>query len=191
LSFFSKKKVGLNQLAQPSPGVNQMPKPKIDLKLLDQMLRAGKTQREAAQVFGVSESAVSKAKKQLKTNIVRAVGLEKAHEVVHGHLDVLGQLRKINLAINEELDRAKGAVIEANGKDQLALQDVIIRLSSEIRRQLDSQMKIFELWYQARSVMEFQQIVLAAIEEVSPELKEKIIRRLQERRAVRSTVEFK
>ena len=168
-----------------------MPKAKIDLKLLDQMLRAGKTQREAAQVFGVSESAVSKAKKQLRANIVRAVGLEKAHEVVHGHLDVLGQLRKINLAINEELDRAKGAVIEANGKDQLALQDVIIRLSSEIRRQLDSQMKIFKLWYQARSVMEFQQIVLTAIEEGSPELKEKIIRRLQERRAVRSTVEFK
>ena len=78
-----------------------------------------------------------------------------------------------------------------NGKDQLALQDVIIRLSSEIGRQLDSQMKIFELWYQARSVMEFQQIVLAAIEEVSPELKEKIIRRLQERRAVRSSVEFR
>jgi hypothetical protein len=51
-------------------------------------------------------------------------------------------------------------------------------------------MKIFELSYQGRSVIEFQQIVLMTIEEVSPGLKEKIIRKLQERRAVRSSVEF-
>jgi transcriptional regulator with XRE-family HTH domain len=168
-----------------------MPKPKIDISEMERLLREGKSQREVAQVFNVTESAVSKAKKQLQSNIVKAVSLEKATEVVTAHLDVMGQLRRINLAIGEELTRAKEAVVKAEGKDQLALQDIIIRLSSEIRRQLDLQMKIFELWYQGRAVIEFQQVVLTAIDEVSPELKDKIIRKLQERRAVRSSVEFR
>lgn len=167
-----------------------MPKPKIDISEMERLLRQGKSQREVAQVFGVSESAISHAKKSLRKNIVRTVGLERANKVVTAHLDVMGQLKRINLAICEELTRAKEGVAKADGKDQLALQDIIIRLSSEIRRQLDLQMKIFELWYQGRSVIEFQQIVLTAIEEVSPDLKEKIIRKLQERRAVRSSVKF-
>ena len=38
---------------------------KIDKVKLSQMLRAGKAQREIAQVFGVTEGAVSKAKREL------------------------------------------------------------------------------------------------------------------------------
>ena len=167
-----------------------MPKPKIDIRKMERLLREGKSQRDVAQVFGVSESAISHAKKSLRKNIVRTVGLERANEVVTAHLDVMGQLRRINLAIDEELTRAKVVVAKADGKDQLALQNIIIRLSSEVRRQLDLQMEIFELWYQGRAVIEFQQIVLTAIEEVSPELKERIIRKLQKERAVRSGVEF-
>ena len=167
-----------------------MPKPKIDIRKMERLLREGKSQREVAQVFGVSESAISHAKKSLGKNIVRTVGLERANEVVTAHLDVMGQLRGVNLAIHEELTRAKEGVVKADGKDQIALQNIIIRLSSEIRRQLDLQMKIFELWYQGRAVIEFQEIVLTAIEEVSPELKEKIIHKLQKERAVRSSVEF-
>jgi predicted transcriptional regulator len=168
-----------------------MPKPKINLKQLDQMLRAGESQRKIAQVFGVTESAVSKAKKQLRQNVVKVVGLEKANEVVEVHLDVVGQLRSINLAIYEELNRAKEAVTRASGRDQIHIQNVITRLSAEIRRQLETQMKICQLWYEARAVAEFQSIVVTAINEISPELKEKIICRLQERRGVRSAVEFK
>ena len=168
-----------------------MPKPKINLKQLDQMLRAGESQRKIAQVFGVTESAVSKAKKQLRQNVVKVVGLEKTNEVVEVHLDVVGQLRSINLAIYEELNRAKEAVTRASGRDQIHIQNVITRLSAEIRRQLETQMKICQLWYEARAVAEFQEIVLTAINEVDPKLKEEIIRRLQERRGVRSAVEFK
>ena len=101
-----------------------MPKPKIDIRKMERLLREGKSQREVAQVFGVSESAISHAKKSLRKNIVRTVGLERANEVVTAHLDVMGQLRRINLAIHEELTRAKEGVVKADGKDQLALQDI-------------------------------------------------------------------
>jgi hypothetical protein len=36
---------------------------KIDKVKLNQMLRSGKTQRECAKVFGVTEGAISQAKK--------------------------------------------------------------------------------------------------------------------------------
>ncbi len=39
------------------------PKPKIDKLKLHKMLQNGKSQKEVAQVFGVSEGAVSKAVK--------------------------------------------------------------------------------------------------------------------------------
>ena len=47
-----------------------MPKPKIDKVKLSQMLKAGKTQREIAQVFGVTEGAISKAKKELNLAVL-------------------------------------------------------------------------------------------------------------------------
>ena len=40
-----------------------MPKLKIDRVKLNQLLNSGKSQREVAQVFGVIEGAISKAKK--------------------------------------------------------------------------------------------------------------------------------
>lgn len=165
-----------------------MPKPKIDLRQLDQMLRAGKAQREIAQVFGVTESAVSKARKKLRSNIVRTVGLEKANEVVESHLDMMGQLRKINAAINEELDRAKESVIAAEGRDKLALQEVIIKLSAEVRRQLEAQLKIFEVWTDMKVVAEFQAEVLAVLDEMEPGARDEIIQRLKERRTLRGLV---
>ena len=59
-----------------------MPKPKIDRIKLSQYLKSGKTQREIAQVFGVTESAISKARKELNLNVVKNVALENAGRIV-------------------------------------------------------------------------------------------------------------
>ncbi len=56
-----------------------MPKPKFDRVKLDQPLRSGKSQKEVAQVFQVSEAAISKAKKETKPWVVKNVSLESAH----------------------------------------------------------------------------------------------------------------
>ena len=81
-----------------------MPKPKIDRVKLNRLLRSGKSQKEVAQVFKVSEAAISKAKNELKVAVVRNVALESAHKVVDRHLDTIGQLQKINSDANELLD---------------------------------------------------------------------------------------
>jgi len=165
-----------------------MSKPKIDIRKLDQMLRAGKTQREIAQVFDVTESAISKAKRKMKNSFIRVVALEKANQVHESHIDVENELRKINRAISEELKRAKDAVVEADGRDRLAIQEVIIKLAAEIRRQLEAQAKLFETWRDTKINAEFQAEVFRILDEFQPGARNEAIRRLKHAGALRGAI---
>ena len=155
-----------------------MPGPKIDKVKLSQLLRSGKAQREIAQVFGVTESAVSKAKKELNLNVVKNVVLENAHRVVDKNLNAIDQLYKINEAANKLLD-------ELEQKPDLKL-----RAMAEIRNQLRLQLDIFQSLYDMKAVQEFQGEVLTAIGEASPDVRDKIIRSLNEKQAIRSAIKF-
>ena len=53
----------------------------IDRIKLNEMLRSGKSQKEAAEYFGVTPAAITKAKKELNINVVKTVALETAHKV--------------------------------------------------------------------------------------------------------------
>ena len=155
-----------------------MPEAKINKVKLSQMLRSGKAQREIAQVFGVTESAISKAKKELNLNVVKNVVLENAHRVVDKNLNAIDQLYKINEAANKLLD-------ELEQKPDLKL-----RAMAEIRNQLRLQLDIFQSLYDMKAVQEFQDEVLTAIGDASSDVRDKIIRSLNEKRAIRSAVKF-
>jgi dsDNA-specific endonuclease/ATPase MutS2 len=155
-----------------------MTEAKIDKVKLSQMLRAGKPQREIAQVFGVTESAVSKAKKELNVNVVKNVALENAHRVVDKNLNAIDQLYKINEAANKLLD-------ELEEKPDLKL-----RVMAEIRNQLRLQLDIFQCLYDMKAVQEFQNEVLTAIGEANSDVRDKIIRNLNEKRAIRSAIKL-
>ena len=188
-----------------------MPKPKIDRVKLDQMLGEGKPQREIAQYFGVTDGAISKAKNELKVAVVKNVALESAHKVVDRHLDTIGQLQKINQNANELLD----LLMRWNRGDQEAIQilesqvrkvkvrgseenvteykfkdprELALKAMQEIRGQLALQLDIFKTLYDVQAVAEFQKEVLTAIGEVSPDVRDKIIQRLKESRALRQSV---
>ena len=155
-----------------------MPGSKIDKVKLSQMLRSGKAQREIAQVFGVTESAISKAKKELNVCVVKNVALENAHRVVDKNLNAIDQLYKINEAANKLLD-------ELEQKPDLKL-----RTMAEIRNQLRLQLDIFQSLYDMKAVQEFQDEVLTAIGAANPDVRDKIIRSLNEKRAIRSAIKF-
>jgi len=192
-----------------------MPKPKIDRVQLDQMLRAGKSQKEVAQVFQVSEGAISKAKKELNIAVVKNVSLESAHKIVGRSLDSLGQLHKINSHANWLLD----VLMEWNKGDSEALQvlesqvaekrvrvgdkeefvrefkfkdprELALHAMQEIRGQLKLQLEIFQTHYDMNEILSFQREVLEVIGDVSKEARDEIVRRLKERRALRSSVEW-
>lgn len=155
-----------------------MSESKIDKVKLSQMLRSGKAQREIAQVFGVTESAISKAKKELNLNVVKNVALENAHRVVDKNLNAIDQLYKINEAANKLLDELE------------AKPDLKLRAMAEIRNQLRLQLDIFQSLYDMKAVQEFQEEVLTAIGEASSNVRDKIIRSLNEKRAIRSAIKF-
>ena len=165
--------------------VNNMKENKIDLYELDQLFRQKKTGREIAEHFGCSQTAVWKAKKKLKNTIVKTVALDKANEIVEGHLDMASQLQKINNSINRELERANEDVEEAKGRDRVAIQEIIVKLSAEIRKQLNAQLDIFKTWNDLKLFAEFQREVLDILDELEPGTRKRAIRRLQERRALR------
>ena len=176
-----------------------MPKPKIDIIKLNRLLRAGKSQREVAQVFGVTESAVSKKKKELNFNVVKSIALENAGRVVDKNLNTVEQLQKINNYANELLD----LLMRWNRGDKEALQilesqvatkkvrvgdqeefvkefkfkdprELALKAMAEIRGQLKLQLEIFQALYDMKAIEEFQQEVLTAIGEVSKDVRDRI-----------------
>ena len=189
-----------------------MPKPKINRVKLNQLLTSGKTQREIAQVFGVTESAISKARKELNISVIKSVALENAHRVVEKNLNTVEQLQKINENANEILDllmrwqrgddealqilksqkkvrigKDKEQVIEYKLKDPRAL---ALKAMAEIRGQLKLQLEIFQSLFDMKAVQEFQEEVLSAIGEASPEVRSAIIDKLNQKRAIRTVIRF-
>lgn len=191
-----------------------MPKPKIDRVKLNQLLKAGKSQREIAQVFDVTEGAISKAKVELNIAVVKNVALESAHKVLDKNLDAVEQLQKINKAANQLLDELMGkekvvqelAIVvnkinEGNPADVKEITKLVKQIISdkntalkacqEIRGQLSLQLDIFKTLYDVEAVAEFQAEVLSAIAEVSPEVRNRIVNNLKEKRALRGSVTIK
>jgi len=187
-----------------------MGKAKIDKVQLSRMLRQGKPQSEIAQVFGVSEGAVSKMKKALKINITRTVALESAHRVAEDHLDAVSQLRKINDRANTILDDLMEKIKQEKGtadrkKD---LREVALKSMAEIRNQLTLQLDIMKTLHDVTAIAEFQKEVLTVIGEANQssccqkevvcvkcgqkvDLRSLIITKLKAARALRSGVTFR
>ena len=192
-----------------------MPESKIDKVKLSQMLRSGKAQREIAQVFGVTESAVSKAKKELNLCVVKNVALENAHRLVDKNINAIGQLQKINDHANWLLDllmdwqKGDGEALQilesqvstkkvrVGNEEQFVTEykfkdprELALKAMAEIRGQLKLQLEIFQCLYDMKAVQEFQEEVLRAIGEADKNVRGKIINRLNQKRAIRSVIKF-
>jgi hypothetical protein len=192
-----------------------MAEAKIDKTKLSQMLRSGKSQREIAQVFGVTEGAVSKAKKELNICVVKNLALENAHRIVDKNINAIDQLQKINNHANWLLDilmnwqKGDGEALQvletqvSAKKVRIGDQEEVVRefrfkdprelalkAMAEIRGQLKLQLEIFQCLYDLKAIQEFQTEVLTAIGEVDPDVRKRIIHNLNKKRALRSAVKF-
>jgi len=190
-----------------------MAKPIVDVCKLSQMLRSGKTTKQCAKFFGVTPGAISQHKKNLNIAVVKNVALENAHRVVDKNLNAVEQLQKINTNANELLD----LLMQWNRGDETALQilegqvryvkvdgqeepvkefkmkdprELALKAMAEIRNQLRLQLEIFRSLYDMEEVQRFQEMVVSAIGEVSPETRNKIINNLKRRHAMRSGIKI-
>ena len=191
-----------------------MGEPKINKVKLSQLLRAGKSVKHCAEYFGVTPPAITKAKKELNISVVKSVALENAHRVVDKSLDAAGQLQRINEKANQMLNEltgedklidrmakaVEGALTYENEPQKQAayVRKIVKQVSedrflalkamAEIRGQLNLQLDIFKTLYDMQAVAEFQKEVLNIIGEVSPDVRDTIVQRLKESRALRQSV---
>ena len=158
-----------------------MPEQKINdrklIRLIDIDLLS---QSEVARKLGVSRQAVSKRLLDLRGKTTRAVVVKKVKQVVDQKIDAISQLHNINKKANELL-----AVAETEDD-----RHTILRCMAEIRAQLDLQLKIFATLYDLQAAEEFQNTVIEAIGEASTDVRDRIIQRINAKRAVRSAVKF-
>lgn len=187
---------------------------KIDKIKLSHMLRSGKRAKDCAKFFGVSEGAISQARKELNISIIKNVQLENAHRVVGENLNAVVQLQKINDYANELLDllmrwnrgdrealqilesqvrkvRVRGAdeeVTEYRFKDP---RELALKAMAEIRSQLSLQLEMFKCLYDVEAIADFQREVLNIIGEVDVNVRNRIIQRLKEGRAIRSAIDIR
>jgi hypothetical protein len=93
------------------------------------------------------------------------------------------QVRQVRVGQGEDVEWVK----EFKLKDP---RELSVKVMAEIRGQLRLQLEIFEALFSLRAVEEFQNTVLETIGEVDSSVRAEIIRRLNEKRAVRSAVRF-
>ena len=192
-----------------------MGRSKLSDKKLLELVDEGRTLAEIARLHGISRQATSKRLIELRGKTTRAVVAKKVNEIVERKIDALEQLNKINTYANELLD----LLMRWNRGDQEALQilesqvkmvrigqgeavewikeykfkdprELALRAMAEIRGQLGLQLEIFQALFSLQEAEEFQSTVLEVIREVDPHVRDKIIRRLNERRTIRQAVHF-
>jgi len=185
-------------------------KPKIDKRKLHHMLRMGKSQTECAKHFNVSPSAVNQAKKNLTLGITKNICLENGSAIVEKNIDALSELIKINKHTNSLVDLLSrwiegdqdaietlkrhhllGGIGGKKNASALSFRDpkeILLRAVAEVRGQVKLSLQIHESLYNMRTVQEFQVEVLNVIGQQHPEVRNEIVRRLKQRRAIRSSV---
>jgi len=166
-----------------------MAKPKFSDQELKRPVRRGHRLSEIADKLGVSRAAVSMRLKALDVAITQNVTLVNAGEIVDKELDAADQLRRINKHAHEVIDSLAGAVEDG----EITLKDakeISLKACAEVRKQLSLQLQIFESLYNMQSIAAFQNEVLDAIASVAPEVRDRIVSTLQERKAIRSSLEL-
>lgn len=189
-----------------------MAKPKFTDSELKRLVRQGLSCSAIAERLGVSKSAVSMRVKALNEAITKDVTLRNAGEIVESEINAIAQLQTINAHANEILDllmrwqrgepqalqilESQVRYVKVNGEEEPIKEfkfkdprELALKAMQEIRGQLKLQLEIFQCLFDMRAVARFQQEVLDAIGEASPEARDNIIKNLQKRRAIRSTLE--
>ncbi len=150
-----------------------------DTRLLRLIDKESKSQSQAAKELGVSRQAVSVRLKQLRGRTTYAVAAANVQRAVDSKLDVVEQLKSINLTAQDLL---------AQSEDDAHLS---VKLMAEIRNQLRLMMDVYEMLYSLEGAAQFQQTVLEVLEECDPELRKKAVAKLNEKSSLRAALRFK
>jgi DNA-binding transcriptional regulator GbsR (MarR family) len=163
---------------------------KIDYAKLRQMAKEGKKIKEMAVALGVAHSTVSRSLQKIGVAVAGEIALSKAREIVERDLQVKDGLLEIYRAVFREIDVIQAALKDAEGETRAVLQDRLLKHVGEIRKQLALAAEVSRTLFNIEEVKAFQEIVLEEIGAVDTDVKNRIVKRLVDRRAVISSLEI-
>ena len=179
-----------------------MARGKIDPVKLKRYIREGKRQRQIAQIFGVSDSAISQRLKCLNLSVAKATQIEHGHAIVMDSLDCVHQLQKINEEANFLLNLLMSSIRGEKWAELLLRKhqklskkkkyederSLALKTMKEIRGQLKLQVHILKSVADFRAVADFQKEVIEIICQMDLEMRKKFINKLKEKKSLRSAV---
>lgn len=170
------------------------------------LIKESKSQLEAAAILGVSESAVSKRLKKVQGAVNSNIALYASKKVLDAQLYTAEQLwaigrqtrellEMLNLCLHGNIDSEEKARSARSRLQRLAgpkrdLLSYIPVLQSELRKQLEFDFNMRKEIYNLRQAQDFQDVVLAEIKACAPEVAQRIVSRLAEIQATRSSLDF-
>jgi len=166
-----------------------MARARLDPAALQRFLDDGHSQADAAKHFGVTEAAISQRVKKARICTSKVVALERAAEVVDQKLTAAQRLQHVQNVILDQLLWVEEQT-EQPGADRVALSNVLVKLSAEVREQLRLELDISRTFIDMRVVRQFQRTVFQAISAESPETGRRILAKLKELRALRRSVDL-
>ena len=183
---------------------------RIDKKKLFNMLRQGKSQTQCAKEFGVTPSAVNQVAKTLNLAIAKNTNLETGAMIVTEGLETIRRLQRNGRETDKLIDLLSawvdgdpvaikklekqhrlGRIGKGKGVATLSFKDpkeILLKTLAECRAQIRLSLDIMESLHNMKAVEEFQQTVIEVIGEQTPEVRNEIIKRLQQRRVLRGSV---
>ena len=99
-------------------------------------------------------------------------------------LEVEVKMNPSNTALAKRLKEESG--LTYNGI--LKIQANVLAIAGEVRKQVELQLKIAETLYSVTMMAEFQEEVVAVLKDVSPEVRDLVVKKLRERRALRGVL---
>lgn len=152
---------------------------------------------EMARQLGVSKGAVSQRMKALRQNLAKYAVLHRAGEIMKKDLNAADQLKKLNDKANALLDMLSAAIegneeakAKIDPKGIKPLEELSLKAIREIRGQMRLLVDIMRNLYDHEQAAIFQQEVLEVIHSVEPELRNRIVAKLKERRAMGTLTAF-
>jgi predicted transcriptional regulator len=168
ISYFNKL-VNLN-------GTKLMPRKIININKMLKLVNAGMSQAEIARQLDVTPAAVCKKLKEVKGQNTRVIVAKKLNRATNAQIDAIDQLNKINQHTHELLNQVEDDPLTS------------IKIIGEIRQQLKLQIEIFETIFNLQAANDFMSSVMEALEEVEPDVRDRVIQKLNSKSAIRSAL---
>ena len=151
----------------------------VNINKVIKLVNDGVTQAEIARQLGFTPAAICKKIKEVKGQNTQAIVTRKINKVTNSQINAIEQLTEINKHTHDLLNQVEN--------DPL----ISIKIIGEIRQQLKLQIEIFETLFNLQAANDFMSAVMETLEEVDPDVRDRVVQKLNQKSALRSVLTFR